>query len=231
MRQYTALFAALGLFSTIQACSGDPDAPGGEMKIRKECLETVCGARAKQNADACSRCLSACSGASYNCDSSRACSFSCGSRDCDSEACQTEGFKVVLPNNPSAELLAACNREFTHVRECGYKLEGSCATFAAVELPARATNYDCVASLECASLTDKDAVAACEPAVSTFGDELCAKMNDKCPGSCSSDQQELLNLEGAWLRPDVMSTGSSCANQESCSDAQDCLSAFLKAVR
>src|SRR5260221_14280601 len=110
MRHSNHLLVALGIFFGLQACNADPDAPGSEMKLHKECLETVCASRAKRNADACERCLDACSSASYNCDSSRACSSSCDSSDCTDDRCETEGFKVVLPTNTSPELLAACTR-------------------------------------------------------------------------------------------------------------------------
>jgi hypothetical protein len=232
MRHTNQILFAVGLFLGLQACSGDPDAPSSEMKLHKECLKTVCAARAEQNSNACSRCLDVCSSASYDCDPSRECEVSCGdTSDCSSDACEDEGFKATLPNNPSAEILAACGRERAHVSECGYEAKNiDCTTYSKVERPEMAPYYDCVAMLSCDDLANKDAVAKCEPATTTFGDDLCAKLEAKCAGTCSDDVRAALDAEGPWLRDDAKSAAASCANQSTCGDVGECLSAWKSAV-
>jgi hypothetical protein len=232
MRHTNPILIAVGFFFGLQACSGNPDAPSGDMKIHKECLKTVCAARAEEHASACSRCLNACSGASYDCDPDTACHYSCSdSSDCSSDQCDTEGFKVTLPNNPSPELAAACGRERQHVGECGYETKNiDCTTYSEVERPEMAKFYDCVAMLSCDDLTNKDVLATCAPPDSTFGAELCSTLDAKCGGTCSDADVAAINAEGAWLRDDAKSAAKSCASQDACGDVKDCLSAWKRAV-
>lgn len=235
MRQTQFALVSLFVAFAVQACNSDPDlSPSAEMKIGKTCLESVCAHKQKSAEDACFSCTSSCS-SNWRCDLSR-CDSICDIDSCsDSEknTCENEGFKVTLANNPSPELLAACQREFAHIAECGYKANvtaAACANYAAVELPERAANYDCVAQLPCESLTDANALAACEPAPTTFGDEVCAQMNARCPNSCVAQVIDNTNKEGAWLRPDALAAARSCATQETCRDMGDCWAAWTHAV-
>lgn len=230
-----ALFSLLAVCAA--ACAEDPSTPSDHMKVYQACLETRCDANQQSGTSACQACMSACSSASYDCDFTTACSASCSPRECsdyDESDCLEQGFKVVLPDNPSAEVLAACNRELARVADCGYSTSSTaadCARYAAVELPERAANYDCVAQLDCSSLTDHGALASCDPPASAFGDELCASLAAACPSNgCSSDRQALLDAEGAWVRPDALDAARTCLSQATCSDMADCLGHWVSAV-
>ncbi len=203
------------------------------MKIRKGCLLTECVERQEKESDQCYACLQACSYASYDCDSSTACEFSCReSKPCsdwENDHCAEEGYEVTLPNNPSAEVQAACQRELDHIHDCGYDAPLNCSLFAAIEMPNVAPQYDCAASLSCEELTTTK-LQSCSLPPTTFGTEVCTAMSEICGDYCSADLLEELNAEGAWYRADVRAAAVKCTKQAGCEDAASCLNAWKAAV-
>ena len=232
----SAVFAVAIALSAV-ACSGaDPSVPSGSMQIYETCLETLCDQMQSHSSSNCSACESACLGASYDCDPSSACSSSCSSTSCsdyDKNTCVEQGYKVTLPNNPSADIAAACRRQLDHVASCGYTTSTTahdCDRYAATELPDLASAYDCVAQIDCSSLADSAALAACGPAASTAGDDFCNALAGACSQGCTSTQQDILNQAAAWVRPDALAALQTCLSQPSCDESSSCLSAWIAAV-
>jgi hypothetical protein len=141
------------------------------------------------------------------------------------------GFVVTLPDEGDPDLQRACERSASQQKACGVTggLDAwRCSTYAKIERPEMAAAYDCFANLPC----DADP-SSCTVAPSTFGDELCGAIEDRCPGTCpalSPRLQAALNDEGAWLRDDAKDAAASCSKQASCGDVRDCLKAFVGAV-
>jgi hypothetical protein len=134
-----------------------------------------------------------------------------------------------MPTNPSAEIESSCKRGIAHVKECGRKTsvtETDCNRFALTERPERSQNYDCVAQLPC----DATDASSCDPTRSEFGDQLCGSVEERCAGTCDAKTRTALNIEGAWLRADVMAAASSCTTHSECGDVKACLSAWFTAV-
>jgi hypothetical protein len=236
MKTLLSAVAALFALPTV-ACAVDPSTATDQMQVYETCLETECDEMQQSASSECSACESACMSASYDCDPSSACEDSCSSRDCsdtDKSTCEEQGFKVTMPNNPSPDIDAACGRELAHITSCGYSTSmkpSDCTRYAASELPERASNYDCVAQLDCSSLTDDSAMQTCDAPASTFGDDFCGSLATACPSNtCSSDRQAFMNAEGGWARPDALDAARSCLSQPSCDETADCISAWVSAV-
>jgi hypothetical protein len=245
MTKYTVRFSRFALVGVVGflGCSGgnasggasDPVA-GPQMTIHKDCLKTKCEVRQDDASSRCSDCLEACAYASYGCDSSEACEFSCSDPspcgEWESE-CAVTGYEVTLPNNPSPEVAAACQGAIDHIEECGYEASHPkfmCDTFAATEQPKVTAQYDCVAKLSCEDLTTEAGSAGCSLPPSSFGDQFCSKMSAVCGEFCDGELLASLNSEGAWLRSDVIAAAMFCTQQASCDDAQECISAWANAV-
>ncbi len=234
----TLALSAVLAFVTTAACAVDPSAPSDHMKIYETCLETQCDQYQQDGNSACSACESACFSASYDCDPSSACSTSCEPRDCsdyDRSTCVDQGYKVVLANDPDQAIKDACNAALGHIASCGYTSSATpsdCIRYAANESSdAAVPAYQCVAQLDCSSLTDPNATQACDPAPSTFGDDFCAALASACPDqACSSSRQSQLDADGAWLRPDALDAARSCLSQPSCKETSQCISAWISAV-
>ena len=216
--------------------SGDSWGDSSGMTITKTCLKTTCDVWQEDASDACSSCMDACFSASYGCDYSSACDVSCDPAECGDWArdnCEVQGFKVTTPVDSSAEVLEACKRSINHIQSCGYEagvtLE-NCAVFAAVERPEVAPFYDCSAKIPCDSLSDPDAWQACQLPPSSFGNEICAKLDAKCSGHCTPEDRDWLNGEGSFLRPEVMKALDYCVGQTSCTDVRACVFAWSQAV-
>jgi hypothetical protein len=141
------------------------------------------------------------------------------------------GFKVKMPTTASAELAAACKKMAKAQTACDAPdapVDSQCDHYALVERPERARAYACWAKLECGA----DGTA-CDPGTSTFGQKLCAKADAACGGAgtvCQDGLADFLDLEGAWLRPDVMAAANECAKQTTCTDVNDCFRAWVNAV-
>jgi hypothetical protein len=236
----SSLFAVVGVFSWLAGCSagnGEDGSPpmGAQMQIREHCEKTECDLRMEKDSYACEKCLNACFSASYSCSSS-ACSASCAaSKPCREweNKCAISGYEVILPNNPSLEIAAACRRWVAHVEECGFQANqtaSTCDLFASVEKPEMAAVYECVAAISCDDLTNAQAFAPCQPPPSTFGDELCSKISAVCGFSdwCGSSRDEL-NAAGAYLRDDVKAAALWCTKQ-GCDGGRECIWAWRDVV-
>lgn len=152
----------------------------------------------------------------------------------DGSQCIEYGYEVTLPNNPSADVSAACNRELAQIASCGYSTPTTpldCDRYAATELPSLSTCYDCVAQLPCSSLGDATALQGCGVPPSTVGDALCASFASACPSDgCSSSDQTALDVDGAWVRSDALDALDTCLSQPSCDDTLSCIEAWRAAV-
>jgi hypothetical protein len=231
----TALFA-LAVASFLFAGCGSKSPPPSEMSITKGCTKTACDERMQRDGDACSRCMNACLSADFDCDPSESCSISCGESstctDNDRSTCVQQGFHVEPSQDKSDELATACQGAFAHVVDECHLTFGSnytssvCDTWARVERPERAADYDCITKVPC----DGD-FSQCGPAGTTFGDDLCTALAAKCPGVCDSDRLKLLDLDGAWFRDDVAAAVNGCANQDACEDVRSCFEAWIAAVK
>jgi hypothetical protein len=148
--------------------------------------------------------------------------------------CLEYGYAVMLPDNPSPDIDAACNRELAQIASCGYTTQTmptDCDRYAATEIPSLASCYDCVAQLPCSSLTDTNALAACGPSTSTIGDVFCASFASACSAySCSTADQAALDVDGAWVRSDALDALNTCLTQPTCDDTVSCLEAWRLAV-
>jgi hypothetical protein len=231
-----AIFAAVA--ASVIACADDPTTPADHMKISEQCLKTQCDETQDDGNSACNACMDACMSASYDCDPSSACDFSCSPRDCsdtDRNTCVDQGYKVVQANNPSSDVLTACEAAIQHISSCGYQSNATasdCSRYAANESPEVAVPaYQCMASVDCGSLNDGTSLAACAPAPTTFGDDICSALATSCPDqACSSDYQSELDADAAWLRSDALDAARTCLSQPSCSETRQCLSAWVSAV-
>lgn len=235
-----SFFTILGFFGVLGGCSssseqsGAGEAAGPEMKIRKRCLATECDVRMEDAAYACEACLDACFDGYQWCDPSTACDISCSTPSPCSDweqKCEIEGYEVTLPNDPSPEIAAACERMVAHVEACGYDTPGvSCSTYAAVERPEVAPLYDCVANLSCNDLMSEQAMAGCAGPTSTFGDQFCSAMSGVCGSYCSSEEVAELDALGGWLRSDVTAAALWCTGQATCNEASACFWAWKEAI-
>lgn len=220
--------AALGVLT---ACSSSQEAASG-MRVEKTCLKTACNE--KEEDSSCSRCLAACSAASYSCDSSIACRVSCGSReecsDDERSRCVSEAFVVRTADEPNADLLAACERMFDHLRGCEREIPGKtksvCAEWAKVEKPETAQTYECVVKKGCGG-----DVTTCAPPPSMVGAELCDGLGAKCAVTwCTPDMRKALNSGGAAWKDDVIAAARSCLSLPVCIEARACLQSWVNAV-
>jgi hypothetical protein len=231
-----AIFAALAV--SVVACADDPSTPSDHMKVYETCLETQCDQMTESGNSACNACMDACMSASYDCDPDSACSSSCSARDCsdyDRNTCIDQGYKVVEANDPSADIQSACQATLHHISSCGYQSNATssdCSRYAANESPDVAVQaYQCMAAVDCGSLGDGTSLAACAPAPTTFGDDICNALASACPDqACSSDYQAELDADAGWLRSDALDAARSCLSQPSCSETRQCLSAWVSAV-
>lgn len=237
--QFAVSFAAVVpmlLSAVLSGCASETDEDAG-MKVEAACLQTVCDLRQSEDASACSRCLSACSGASFDCDPSDSCAISCGSdpiecSDSDRNACAQSGFKASLPTTKSVELGDACKRMFDHAEQCGMQTNGrtpfDCDVWAKTERPELAATYDCVAALPC----DDDGTTSCAVSPTDFGDRVCNAMDSLCGSAfCTDEQRDILNGDGGWLKESVMNAAIECTKQPTCGDAKGCFDAWVNAAR
>jgi hypothetical protein len=227
--------ASLVTFATLIACADDPSKPTDKLQVYYGCLETMCAQQTQRQNDACNACSQACSSADYGCDPATACSDSCSPASCDDpSACAQQGWTVTYPNDPSQAVADACNAALSTINACGYTLPGSmtCDDYAAVDTDAAASIFTCIAQLDCNSVADSTAVAACNQAApTTFGDALCSQWQQTCPNSpCTSDMQSALDADGAILREDALDAATSCLSAASCQDTLACLSTWRSAV-
>ena len=203
-----------------------------QMQMTKACLQTRCDRRTSEASGYCDRCLSACTSASYDCNPSSACETSCGGHDvpctdAERSECAETGFRAELPENIDSDLEAACNRARAHVAACGGQSVDAeaCSLAAKVERSDLQSTYDCYANTPC----DRG-FSACEPKLTSFGDELCGVQKDSCSPFCEGAMKATLNMEGAWLRGDVQQAARDCVGQASCLDAHDCFKAWYTAT-
>lgn len=210
------------------ASSSSPDAG---LAVHRVCAQTQCDIE-KSTADAqCSTCKDLCYQTYGYCDVDLHCHDSCQPYDCSQpqrEACVRWTYDVPIPFPSSAELKEACAAAFAHLRECGSKVYGDCSTYSRSEVPERASNYTCVSAIPCGGLNDQS-IAACFPAPSTYGDDVCAAYKETCNASCDAKLVEKLNNMGAWDRPEVLDLGRACL-KESCNDVTSCFRAVLAAA-
>jgi hypothetical protein len=237
MKTRDALAQVACFSAVLVACASDPSTPTAAMQIYETCVQTQCDAQTATNNSACSACTNACLNASYDCDPSTACTSSCAPTSCDGSEqsqCIEYGYEVTLPNNPSPDIDAACNRELAQIASCGYTTQTmptDCDRYAATEIPSLASSYDCVAQLPCSSLTDTNALAACGPPTSTIGDAFCASFASACSAySCSTADQAALDVDGAWVRSDALDALNTCLAQPTCDDTVSCIAAWRLAV-
>jgi hypothetical protein len=240
MRTSTSASAAFALLFAVLAplagCSSSSD--GAPVKtIEKVCTKTACDAKESRDSSACSRCLDACSGASYNCDSSSACALSCGSSsdttcsDSERSQCIQQSIVVHLNEEPSAELLASCGRMFDHLTSCHLEIRGktkaACAVWAKVEKAENARYYDCITNLGCSS-----DVSDCQPPTTTLGEEICDALNAKVGSDtfCNAKERVELDENGAWWKDDVIAVERSCLALPDKDDAVRCHWAWRAAV-
>lgn len=224
-----SVIAALLLLGV--GCASDPG-PREQMNMTKECSQTRCGAMRAEVNGYCSACLSACSSAGYNCDSSTACDASCGDHDvscsdAEQSECVKTKFTAALPDNANREVEAACNRARARVTSCGQEAvpPAVCTLMGKVERAEVSTTYDCMAKQPC----DAD-MEICALPTTTLGDELCAGGNQQCTGLCNDETQAYLNDAGAWFRPGVQQAARGCLAQASCTDVRKCFNAWLTAT-
>ncbi len=235
----SAVFAlALAVLLPVSGCStSNADAPKA---IEKVCTKTACDEKMSRDDSSCSRCLDACTSASYDCDPSSACELSCSSNDAptcsDSERsqCVSQNFVVRVNDAPSSEVLAACNRMFDHLDSCKLEIPGKtrsiCAVWAKAEKPENAATYDCVANKGC-----KDDLSDCATPVTTLGDEFCS-VAATCKGtpmdmkSCQYFWGKDLNGNGTVWRDDVLALDKTCLGYASCDDLGSCHEAWKAAV-
>jgi hypothetical protein len=221
----TAAAAFLLVTGAVGCSSAEPES--NAVSITKSCKQSACEEKKEASSGYCSRCLSACSSASYSCNPSTACTASCsGSNtyctDDDRARCVSQSFELALPHAADAEVEAACRRSFAHVAECELATDHDasvCATWAKVERPEVAKTYDCTAKAACADLA-----TACPMPETTFGDELCDALEAKCESAtvCGAAVRTKLNGAGGWLRDDVKQVAMGCASQDTCNNAQRC---------
>ena len=208
------------------------------MRIEQTCTKTACDEVHERDSSACSRCLGACVGASYNCNASSACSLSCGSSsacsDADSARCVQQGFAVHgLAEQPGAEVATACSRMFTRLEECKLQLDGVdrsvCAVWGRVERPENAALYDCMATTACAG----GDLSTCNHLLpTTLGDEICDGLGAKCgAATCTPEERALLNASGAVWKDDVVAADRSCLSYPTCAEVSECHRAWKNAVR
>ncbi|MBX3221506.1 MAG: hypothetical protein KF795_13370 [Labilithrix sp.] len=234
--RFVFALSCLPVAAALIGCSSTEkdDEPLG-MTVEKVCLETQCDARHRRDGEACSRCMDACLDASFSCDPSRSCSISCGRAstcsDDDRAACNKEGFRGELGTHSNAEVEAACTRYFDHLASCNLAVPGRdvsvCSAWAKVERLEVAKIYDCSIAQGCSGDP-----TACRLPPTTLGDELCGALDGACEETiCSAETRAGLNDLGAWLRDDVTAAAKKCAAQASCTDAQDCLTAWIDSAQ
>ncbi|MDB5214866.1 MAG: hypothetical protein JWO86_2793 [Myxococcaceae bacterium] len=238
MRTFLSAVAALAAAFTLFPLAGCSSSSAAKPAIEKTCVKTACDQRTAHDDQACSSCLDACSGASYTCNSSSACALSCGSSsecsDSERSQCVQQGFTVRVDHEPSAEVLAACNRAFDQLESCQLEIPGTdrsaCALWAKAEKPETARLYDCVATKACTADDRSD----CELPATTLGDDFCDALEAKCGAPlgvyCNGDDRKTLNDNGAWWREDVVALTKSCLSYPTCDDALECHLAWRTAV-
>lgn len=232
-----ATLAALTFSSLagLTACSSsDANANADTATITKQCKKTRCDEKGEADRIACDRCMSACIGAGYSCDLSRACDVSCGPAtkcsDADRQACVDQGFELTLPSTASEDIATECRRVVATANECGWEFTTAtgCDARAETDHPDRAEQYACLADLSCNASADD--VAACAPPESDFGDRLCSALEAPCPGFCNDDLRAALGRRGAWLKDTVMNAAIECAAQPACTDAAACIGAWIEGI-
>lgn len=239
MPRSNRLAVALSVLATLgfaAGCSASTADDPEQMNVTKSCLKSRCDEKQSSRRTACADCLSACSRASYRCNSSTACKFSCSDEgttcsESEERECASSGFVATLPATANPELEAACNRYRAQLTSCGAQAvapPSACTLFAKTEQPERVATYDCLAKQPCEA-TEEEVSAACAPALTTLGDEACAPM-EGCDSICSKERQAALNLEGGWLRSDVQKVARDCRAAGTCSDVKACLYAWMAAV-
>lgn len=214
------------------AAQGEEEASA--MRIDKVCIETACDAKHKRDSEACSRCMNACFGASFDCDSRQACKVSCSSTSCRDEeraTCEEEGFRAELGERIDDEVEVACVRLFDHLDSCQVTLRGvdalACQTWAKTHRSEVAGVYDCIVEAGCTG-----DVSACELAPTTLGDDVCDGIASTCgEEKCSSETREALNGLGGVLRDDVAAAARYCASRDGCGDAMECFNAWVDATQ
>lgn len=228
MIRSTSLVLAL---LTLVACSSSAaDADSDTATIAKSCTKSSCDQRMEDDHTACSRCMDACFGASYDCDSSSACKASCGSsrpcNDSERKTCVEEGFTLALPEHADAALETACESVVARAHSCSWQIGTiNCTTNAHTERLELVDAYSCIAALPCD--TTDEALQACQPAATDFGDKFCAAMSEHCSDFCDSDLRNALNHEGGWLKDSLIAAAMTCAGQDTCGDARDCFEAWV----
>ena len=239
MRHSFRLSAAAVLVTitaSLAGCSSEGDHERTAMSVEKTCLQTQCDAKMRRDAEACSRCRSACFDAMdyYDCDPSSACKASCSDEptsctDSDRTTCVQQGFTAKLADEPSAGVEAACVRFIDHFEACGKEhLHGSdiCATWAKVQRPEAAQAYDCAVAAGC----DGD-TSACSPPATTFGQEVCDAIDATCgEPQFGPNARAALDALSGWFRDDVLAAGRRCAAETSCGDAVECWTAWVNAL-
>lgn len=219
------------------ACAHDPSQPTGQLQIYETCLETECDQLVGDGNAACSACLDACANAAYDCDPTTACEESCSTRQCDEgeqSQCLEQGYKVTFADNPDPAIYRACEGMLSAFSSCGDTTQlgdSDCTRYSTVDPDSDVAIFDCIAQLDCGSVTSSSAIAGCYPPPSTWGDAFCSQLAQQCPSSaCSSDTQAALDMDGATTRQDALDAAMTCLSQPSCDETTQCLSAWRAAV-
>jgi hypothetical protein len=200
------------------------------IKATHTCLETECTAFMKSQDSSCNSCMSRC-GALQGCDPSSVCG-SCSPIAC-TESMRTECKKAkwswTIPSTATPGVEEACLAERDERRRCApdrsesddERIRVRCANLAKYATASILPVLDCLEGRSC-----DDWGESCYPA-STFGDELCATMESKCPGACAGWKHKDMNRTARLLKPEVVDAAGECARQEQCVDVIACLDAWM----
>lgn len=132
----------------------------------------------------------------------------------------------VRAENADPTVRQACDRARTRLDSCGERdAISGCERASRFERPEAAAVYQCVESLECGASREGCFAAL---SVGTLGDELQAR-GASCQWEARTPEQvQWLNRWEGWLRPSAASAMRECIALSDCSEAMDCVNAFMR---
>lgn len=173
---------------------------------------------------ACDACVSALARGGSNLNCTERCGRTCQSTTCPPQSQCLERPWEVRTGAPNDMIESACNAARTQLATCGRSDElSSCAKAALFERPEVVSVYQCIAAVSCV-----DSHEHCNAAlpVGTLGNDVDTKLR-ACGRSLTPEGIFAYNHWEGWLLSSASAAVRRCLAEPDCTDARECLDAFL----